>query len=110
MGGQSYLTSSEESSEEEDFEDFFSQFETKKAEEASEPETDSEAEDSGSTIETEVHSERPESLVETSLPQTDFRSFKENIRIVLNPIAGFRWTPQGYLRYLDAPRCPSERK
>ena len=76
MGGQNYLSSSEDSSEEEDFDDIWqSQIETKKPEETSEAEADSDAEGSSSTIETEVYSERPASVVETSFPQTDYRSF-----------------------------------
>ena len=73
MDERNSISSSEDSSEEEDFDDIWeSQIEQKR------PEEISEAEAQGSPIDTsEVYSENPVvSEVQTSFPQTDYRSFK----------------------------------
>lgn len=91
MDEQNYISSSEDSSsssEEEDFDDIWeSQFGIKEPEEASE--TESETDVQGSPTDTEDYSEKPESEVKTSLPQTDYR-FKKYIlvKIVLTLNAG----------------------
>ena len=73
MDERNSISSSEDSSEEEDFDDIWeSQIEQKRPEEVSE------AEAHGSPIDTaKVYSENPVvSEVQTSFPQTDYRSFK----------------------------------
>lgn len=75
MDERNSISSSEDSSEEEDFDDIWeSQIEQKRPKEVSE----AEAEAQGSPIDTaEVYSENPVvSEVQTSFPQTDYRSFK----------------------------------
>ena len=74
MGEKNNISSSEDSSEEEldDFEEIWeSQIESRRPEEATEaaPEADVQS----SPIDTEVYSVNPESAVETTFPQTDFR-------------------------------------
>ena len=75
MGEKNNISSSEDSSEEEldDFEEIWEshQIESRRPEEATEaaPEADVQS----SPIDTEVYSVNPESAVETTFPQTDFR-------------------------------------
>ena len=82
MDEQDNISTSEDSSsssEEEDFDDIWeSRIGIKEPEEASETEseTESEADLQGSPFDTEVYSEKQESEVETTFPQTDFRSFE----------------------------------